>query len=72
MFIKFGRIVCSNRKENTAIITAKESVASNLEYHNKEGDGESLHQNVVIFLTKSKNIKIKDTFQKNTTNTPSQ
>ena len=47
------------------IITATESVALNLDYHNKEADAESLHQNVVIFLTKIETWKSKITFQKN-------
>ena len=33
-------------------VPTKKSVALNLDYHNKEADAESLHQNVVIFLTK--------------------
>ena len=36
-------------------VPTKKSVALNLEYHNKEADAESLHQNVVIFLTKHEN-----------------
>ena len=42
------------------IITATESVALNLEYHNKEADAESLCQNVCHILNKNRNMKIKD------------
>ena len=46
------------------IITATESVALNLEYHNKEVDGEYLHQNVCHILNKKRNMKIKDKLSK--------
>ena len=46
------------------IITATESVASNLEYHNKEADAKSLRQNVCHFLNKNRNMKIKDNLSK--------
>ena len=42
------------------IITATESVALSLEYHNKETDAESLGQNVCHILNKNRNMKIKD------------
>ena len=42
------------------IITATESVALNLEYHNKEADGQSLRQNVCHILNKNRNMNIKD------------
>ena len=41
------------------IITATKPVALNLEYHNKEADVESLHQNVCHILNKTRNMKIK-------------
>ena len=46
------------------IITATESVALNLEYHNKEVDGEYLHQNLCHILNKKRNMKIKDNLSK--------
>ena len=46
------------------IITATESVALNLEYHNKEADAESLCQNVCHILNKNRNMKIKDNLSK--------
>lgn len=46
------------------IITAKESVALSLEYHNKEVDGESFHQNVCHIYNKKRNMKIKDNLSK--------
>ena len=46
------------------IITATESVALNLEYHNKEADAKSLRQNVCHILNKNRNMKIKDNFSK--------
>ena len=41
-----------------------ESVALNLEYHNKEPDGKSLRQNVCHILNKNRNMKIKDNLLK--------
>ena len=46
------------------IITATESVALYLEYHNKEADAESLRQNV-LFLTKIETWKSKIIFHEN-------
>ena len=46
------------------IITATESVALNLEYHNKEADAESLRQNVCHILDKNRNMKIQDNLSK--------
>ena len=46
------------------IITVTESVALNLEYHNKEADAESLRQNVCHILNKNRNMKIKDNLSK--------
>ena len=46
------------------IIAAAESVALNLEYHNKEADAESLGQNVCHILNKNRNMKIKDNLSK--------
>ena len=46
------------------IITATESVALNLECHNKEADDESLRQNVCHILNKNRNMKIKDNLSK--------
>ena len=46
------------------IITAVESAALNLEYHNKEADAESLRQNVCHTLNKNRNMKIKDNLSK--------
>ena len=42
------------------IMTATESLALNLEYHNKEEDAESLGQNVCHILKNNRNMKIKD------------
>ena len=44
-------------------VPTKKSVALNLEYHNKEADAESLHQNVRHIPNKTWKSKI--TFQKN-------
>ena len=41
-----------------------ESVALNLEYHNKEEDAKSLRQNVCRILSKNRNMKIKDNLSK--------
>ena len=46
------------------IIIASESVALNLEYHNKEADAESLRQNVCHILNKNRNMNIKDNLSK--------
>ena len=46
------------------IITATESVALNLEYHNKEADAKSLRQKVCHILNKNRNMKIKDNLPK--------
>ena len=46
------------------IITATESVALNLEYHNKKVDAEYLRQNVCHILNKSRNMKIRDNLSK--------
>ena len=46
------------------IITATESVALNLQYHNKEADAESLCQNVCHILNKNRNMKIKGNLSK--------
>ena len=46
------------------IIAATESVALNLECHNKEADDESLRQNVCHIINKNRNMKIKDNLSK--------
>ena len=46
------------------IITATESVALNLQYHNKEAHAESLRQNVCHILSKNRNMKIKGNLSK--------
>ena len=46
------------------IITATESVALILEYHNKEVDAKSLSQNVCHILNKNRNMKIEDNLSK--------
>ena len=46
------------------IITATESVASNLEYHNKIADPKYLRQNVCHILNKNRNMKIRNNFSK--------
>ena len=46
------------------IIIASESVALNLEYHNKEADAKSLRQNVCHILNKNRNMNIKDNLSK--------
>ena len=46
------------------IIAATESVALNLECHNKEAYDESLRQNVCHIINKNRNMKIKDNLSK--------
>ena len=46
------------------IIIASESVALNLEYHNKEADAKFLRQNVCHILNKNRNMNIKDNLSK--------
>ena len=46
------------------IITATESVALNVEYHNKKADAESLCQNLCHILNKNRNMKVKDNLSK--------
>ena len=47
------------------IITATESMALNLEYHDKEADAESFRQKVCHILNKNRTWKSNTKFQKN-------
>ena len=62
--LNLGPKFVPTEKKITFKKTATESVALNLEYHNKEADAESLHQNVCHILNKNRNMVIKDNLSK--------